>query len=161
MSIPGTEKQIMLHGQRGNPEIVFWYRCALGTKLSEKVGILPGCCFVGKKHGHTGPGKKTGEYLFIVWALFATGKSGPKLGNYYKGHIHCAGFPHDFYSRRLPSAKIGVAVCIEEDIHFQSSGSMLSKSFRALSMSGSSIQVPARSSMSVYCGGCSLTSSPY
>ena len=54
MAIAGEKQQVVLYGQRSDPNIIHRNGCSLQTQLSKYAGKMMRSFFVGEKNAHPG-----------------------------------------------------------------------------------------------------------
>ena len=147
MRVTGQEKELMLHGETGNPEIVGWNGGARAPELNEEPGINFCGLEVRVQHADAWSAEKNGQNRLVVPSASRITAMKPcsYLGCRDEWNPDLDRFLHPSRHGFALPQRVRQPIGVEEDPHFQRSGSMRRCSSRIRSNSGSSRQRPGRS----------------
>src|SRR5215469_7574064 len=133
----------MLQHQGCDPHVVRRDRRALLTQLPVNSGVVVRRLLISIEHAHSGLQEKPAQDGFVTRSLVPHGKSGAQLSRHDERQPDFIGELDHLDNGYIAPAKVGVTVCVERQLHFHISSSMVSCASRALSKAGSLCQVPA------------------
>ena len=124
--VTSKEDERMLQDQGCDPHIVRRDRGALLTQLPINSGVVMRRLLVGIEQADTGLQEKTAQDGFVAWSLAPYGKSGAQLSQHDERQPNFIGELDRLDNEYIAPAKVGVTVCVERQLHFHISSSMVS-----------------------------------
>ena|ERR1700722_5752261 len=126
MCVPGAQNKRVLQHEGCDPHVIGRDGSALLSELAVDRGIVMGGLFVGIENTNAGLEQKSAQDSFITRSLAAYSKSGAQFSEHDEGQPDFMGTLYRLNNRSIAAAKIGVAVCIERQLHRHISSSIVS-----------------------------------
>jgi len=117
MPVPRDESQVVLHGQRRNPQIVVRHEGSCAFQLHEQAGILLGCFPIGIDYVRSLTSEKIREQRLVLGLTCPTVKPGFDLGKHNEGNPDFLTAAEQRGKRGVTLKEVGETVGIESDPH--------------------------------------------
>jgi hypothetical protein len=125
MAVTAEQDEVVLDSQSGDPDIVDGDHGSLASQLKEQTSIVKCRLLISKDEEDSTAVQEAAKDFFVFSASTAGHESSSELGKYYERDTYPLGslkYPQSF---RDVITEVTVSVRVDDDPHFQSSGSIL------------------------------------